>query len=326
MRSGLIDGVKSAALLLALLSPLLAEADDFPADMPTNPHGQSPNPDSASKSAKPRQAVMLPPPSDYHVDVKQVIGNENPFSAEDIAQLRSALGETKRAAATGPVEPPRPVTGTITANLAPGATPIVVRTSIGYGASISFIDSTGAPWPIDSPPHNFAPLNFKVLGMPSVSDKSLGSVITITALSAYQSGSLSVLLKNIPFPIPITLVSGQKEVDSRLDIRIPMPGPNAAASDKGDSTPGLNSALLPFLNGMPPDTAKQVKSSSPDVLAWMEGDVLVIKTGSLLLAPAYKDSVRSADGMAVYSIQRTPVVTLSDKGAVRRVSLELTNE
>jgi intracellular multiplication protein IcmK len=48
---------------------------------------------------------------------------------------------------------------------------------------------------------------------------------------------------------------------------------------------------------------------------------MYVRSPYSLLSPAWNSSVRSADGMNVYSLEYTPVLLLSDKGKMVRAYL-----
>ncbi len=105
-----------------------------------------------------------------------------------------------------------------TVDLSPGAPPPIVRVS-NLGATVNFIDNTGAPWDIVEV-NNMAKGRFEVL-KPVTTIPS----ITITADGDYVEGDVAVFLKDLPFPIVVKMVAGQQETDYRLDVRIPRRGP-----------------------------------------------------------------------------------------------------
>lgn len=299
---------------------LSAVAADFPPPpaKPTKNQSIQAAVEKQPAASNAREAVMLPQPG--LPNPMEVVTEENPFSPEDIRNIRTLLEGVKREASQPPVPPARPSSSVVTVDLSPGALPILVRTTLGQGAAISFIDATGAPWPIDAPPHNFSPKDFDIKGMPG-EGAGLGSVITVSPLSSYRTGSFSVLLKGLSSPLAFTLMAGQPVVDSRIDVRIPKAGPNAQPVVSADRRPALSPDLVGFLNGGPPATAKSLKTDNNGTHAWEYNGEVVVRSADLLIAPAYRDMSRSADGMAVYVVPETPVLTLSRGGEIYRVRI-----
>lgn len=86
----------------------------------------------------------------------------------------------------------------------------------------------------------------------------------IQATSLYNVGNLAVQLRGLETPVMVTLISGQKAVDYRIDLRVPGNGPNAKAL-LGRSLPqSADPALLNILEGVPPagNTALKISGVS----------------------------------------------------------------
>ena len=73
-----------------------------------------------------------------------------PLSPEEIKELRRAFNSTQKASAFVQDVPAKPVSSTVMVDISPGASPPVVRLSSGFVSSLVFLDSTGAPWPIQA--------------------------------------------------------------------------------------------------------------------------------------------------------------------------------
>lgn len=56
-------------------------------------------------------------------------------------------------------------------------------------------------------------------------------------------------------------------------------------------------------------------------MAWQtSGTTMVVRTSALVLSPAWKRRQGSSDGVFVYEIPLTPVVSISEGGEVRQVA------
>src|SRR5260363_21568 len=171
------------------------------------------------------------------------------------------------------------------------------------GAAVTFIDRTGAPWDIIEV-NNMAPQRFEVLKpVPSV------PTMTITAQGDYVEGDVAVFLKDLPYPVVIKMVAGQRETDYRLDLRIPKTGPNAQPAITTETAIGLPSATLQSpLEGIEPPQAKpiRIRNAPANMKAWLIGNApasrIVLRTSLFLNNPAYYGSLTSADGTHVYEI------------------------
>jgi intracellular multiplication protein IcmK len=253
------------------------------------------------------------------VNYDTAVGNYMPLTPEQIKVLRGRLDKTKRAAAASPTVPPKPVYSVKTVDLSPGAPPPIVRVS-NLGAAVTFIDATGAPWDLLEV-NNMSSERFDV-----VHPVAAVPAITITPKGDYVEGDVAVFLKDLPFPVVIKMIAGQKETDYRLDIRVPRRGPNAVQPIQGVSAIDLPKASLQsLLDGIDTPDAKplRIDSGPTGMQAWIVGDHIVLRTSLFLNNPAYTGSLTSADGTHVYEIPKTPVVTVSENGALRNVIFDL---
>ncbi|WP_042688268.1 DotH/IcmK family type IV secretion protein, partial [Candidatus Glomeribacter gigasporarum] len=151
----------------------------------------------------------------------------------------------------------------------------------------------------------------------------------ITAQGDYVEGDVAVFLKDLPYPVVIKMVAGQRETDYRLDLRIPKTGPNAQPAITTETAIGLPSATLQsLLEGIEPPQAKpiRIRNAPANMKAWLIGNApasrIVLRTSLFLNNPAYYGSLTSADGTHVYEIPQTPVVTVSENGALRNLFLD----
>lgn len=295
----------------------------------TGAAAQAPNGTGAAGSAttgngnvysNPNAPRPLPPLVDQAgVNYDTAVNQLTPLTADQIRALRKRIDQAKRAAATNPRTPSKPVSSSITVDLSPGAPPPIVRVS-NLGATVNFIDSTGAPWDILEV-NNMARGRFEVLKpVPSIPS------LTITANGDYVEGDVAVFLKDLQFPVVVKMIAGQRETDYRLDIRIPRRGPNAIAPVRGTAAIDLpKDYMQALLDGTEAANAKpiRIENGSTGMKAWAVGDHIVLRTNQTLINPAYFGMLSAADGTRVYEIPQTPVVTISTNGAARNVILEL---
>ncbi|PIJ52207.1 hypothetical protein BOM23_22435, partial [Erwinia sp. OLMDLW33] len=108
----------------------------------------------ASTAAGPLPGQALPPPVSVSYDQAQA--TLAPLTPDEIRQLRAQQTEQSRALATpGITAVPRISAQTV--SLQPGASLPLVRTAVNWPATVSFIDSTGAPWKILGDPVSGSP-------------------------------------------------------------------------------------------------------------------------------------------------------------------------
>lgn len=239
-----------------------------------------------------------------------------PLTPEQVVRLRQLIDVSQRAAAVPANVPPKPVSSTLIVNLAPGTTPPAIRLSQGYVSSLVFVDSAGAPWPIDS---------FDV-GDPKASNiqwDPKSNVLLMQAVSPYSDSNLVVKLTGLPTPVTLELVSGQRVVDYRVDIHVSGIGPNTKDMPTGVTLPdSANQLLLNVLDGVAPPGSKLLTVSGGDCQAWLLGSRMYLRTRFTVLSPGWIGKMVSPDGMNAYEIQRTSSVLVSRYGEPIELKIE----
>lgn len=239
-----------------------------------------------------------------------------PLDPNKIRTLRKLFNSAQQAASEHPGVPPRPTSSSVLVNLAPGATPPIIRLSAGFVTSLVFIDATGAPWPIAAWDLG-DPRSYNI----QWDKKGVTNTLMIQAITAFKSGNLAVILKGMHTPIMLTLLPGQRSVDYRVDLRLPGLGPNAATTVSSLPT-AENVILLNILNGVPPAGANKLRISGGDAEVWLIGDRLFLRTRLTILSPGWISTMSSADGLHAYEIQRTPLMLASFHGKMVKLVVE----
>jgi len=241
-----------------------------------------------------------------------------PMSPEEIRKTLDTF-EVSRKAAETPITDPVPIVRIETVSLDPTQVPPIIRTSPGRVTTLTLLDSTGAPWPIQDV--SWAG-EFQV-----TPPEEGGNVVRITPKTAHRMGNISMRLVDLGTVVTFTLNTGMDVVDYRLDVRIPRPGPLAKVPliEHGGlkSVVGTDENLVQILDGTAPSGAEKLKVEGTDgrSSAWRVSGRMYLRTPLTLLSPAWSSSVASADGMNVYVLNNTPVVLLSDEGRVVRASI-----
>lgn len=238
-----------------------------------------------------------------------------PMSPEQIKRLRELFNQTQAAAVTTPGTPPRPTISSQYVKLEPGATPTVIRLAEGYVTTLAFLDSTGQPWPVD---------NYDI-GNPqafNIQWDKKSNLLMIQATSLYNVGNLAVQLRGLETPVMVTLISGQKAVDYRIDLRIPGNGPNAKALLGRNLPQSANPALLNILEGVPPAGNTALKISGGLAQVWLVGDHLYVRTRLTLISPAWIATMSSPDGMKAYEMPKTPLILGFEDGQSIQLKVE----
>lgn len=277
---------------------------------------------SATPSAGPLPGQALPPPVSVSYDQAQA--TIAPLTPDEIRRLRAEQTEQTRALSTpGITAVPRITAQTV--SLQPGASLPLVRTAVNWPATVSFIDSTGAPWKILGDPVSGSP-DIDVKWIPGM------SFMVITAKRDYVNTLVTVGLEGLPVPLQISVMSGEADtakktwtVDARLDLRIPRRGPGAAPDAPGPSRIGLHDDVLQaFLDGVPPSGAKRLKAtgSVPDTAVWQQGDDLYIRSRADI-RDEFDTTLSSADGTHLWKLPLTPRVAFSVDGHTEALSIAL---
>jgi intracellular multiplication protein IcmK len=303
------------------LRQLLAQASAQPAPggaALTTKSENAENQPEASQDASSQQAPTVTtkePPDMYEEAFSNVLDQMLPMTPQQIAHLRQAFNEAQRAAATPAGTPPKPTSSSVVVNLAPQATPPVIRLQAGYITSLVFMDSTGQPWPIAA----------YSLGDPTAFniqwDKK-GNTLLVQSVTFYKRSNLAVILKGLNTPVMLTLLPGQEAVDYRVDLRVPGLGPNAMFMQSGVPE-GVNPILIDVLNGIPPKNSKTLRVSREDCQAWLLNKTLFLRTNLDVISPAWRSVMTSMDGTHAYELQPAPVILVIEHGKDKIITLTI---
>ncbi len=236
-------------------------------------------------------------------------------------QIRKVLGTFKesREASETPVATPVPRVTVQTVSLDPSQVPPVIKTSPGRVTTLTILDETGSPWPIQ---------DVSWAGKFEVTPPEEGGhVVRVTPQTAHGIGNVSIRLVDLITPITFTLQTGLDEVDYRFDARIPKQGPLAKTPliEYGGlkAVTGTDENLVQILDGTPPNSSEKLKIEGVDgrTNVWRVSGRIYLRTPLTLLSPTWNSSVTSADGMNVYVLNDTPVILLSDEGRMVRAHI-----
>ncbi len=238
-----------------------------------------------------------------------------PLKPEEITQMLRLFNTTREVGETAERPIPTPEVKVATISLDPSVTPEVIQTSAGYVTSLTILDVSGQPWPVQDV--SWAG-SFEV-----VPPESKGHVIRITPMSAHGVGNMSIRLVGMKTPVTFSLMTGFDRVHYRFDARMPEYGPNATIPIIGTSITAGDALLTSVLDGTPPKEARRLQVSGVDgrTSVWKVSGGVYVRTPFTLLSPGWKQSASSSDGMKVYSIGESPVLLLSDGGNMVRAAI-----
>jgi intracellular multiplication protein IcmK len=280
------------------------------------------------------------PGSDPGLDDPAYVGartNAIPLTPDMIEDLKRRFNAAQGAKSgnDGTSYPASPLTRSVAVTLGPGGIPTMVETVPGYPTAITFLDSTGQPWPIawdtnGLPVNGGGPPASNSAGAqgPAV-DAAAGlhvsvpfngsNVLQIQPNSQYLRGGILVTLQNAPKPLAFVIVSGRGRYDALMTMKVSGRGPHAKEDiiTRPDTPETAAPYLTAMLDGVPPASAVplSVEGVSADaVRAWQMGDRDYIRTSYTLLSPEWVASEDGSDGTTIYAIPQSPVVLLSANG------------
>ncbi len=241
-----------------------------------------------------------------------------PMSPDEVTRYRRE-SEGVRRATVAPLGAVRPVTRSIRLSLKPGEQTPVVHVKPGSVSSLTFSDITGAPWPVLS----------VVTGNPSAyvaqsaGEEGKTNIIVVSAIQDYYPSNMLVTLVGHPVPVSIALSPEGNDLDYRVDVAVMNRGPNASQDVVGVSNmaPTNDLTMVKFLDGVPPDGARRMGTTSSEVEAWKFEDVLYIRTRGDVLSPAYTARTSNVSGVHVFTMAESPVVIVSTDGRLANVRL-----
>jgi intracellular multiplication protein IcmK len=241
-----------------------------------------------------------------------------PLKPAEIRRMLELYDETKQASETPVYPTPEPESSFQGISLDPGAKPLVVKTAMGNVTTISIVDLTGQPWPIQ---------DLTWAGDFQIEQPESGShMLRIIPTSEFATGNVSMRLLGLNPPVIFSLKAERKTVHVRLDVQIPEIGPNGVlppmdtpvSTKAGDDF--MTSVLVGVVKGK---DSEQLKVDGIDgrTTVISKGGMIYVRTPYTMLSPAWSSSVQSGDGTKVYALNFSPVILLSDKGKMVRAYL-----
>lgn len=215
---------------------------------------------------------------------------------------------------------PTPEITVQTISMEPGTAPPVIKLSPGHVTSLTMLDMTGQPWPVQDVSWGG---NFEI-----ISPNEGGHVIRISPMGAHEVGNMSVQMIGLKTPVTFMLQTQLEVVQYRFDAMIPEYGPMAKPPLIENGAPtleaGSDKTLMRILDGTPPAGAKKMMVSGVDgrTSVYTVGGITYLRTPLTLLSPGWDASVKSADGMTVYAVHHSPVMLLSDRGRMVRAVVQ----
>lgn len=239
-----------------------------------------------------------------------------PLSSADIGLLKGAL-KREQEALHGPVPEGRAVS--VQVSLDPGALFPVIHLVPGIATTITVVDATGAPWPLD----DVIVGNAKAF---PVRRMNTPNGLVVEPKNNVGWTSLSLVLRGRGTPAVLKLVDSDTLSDTRVTARIEGRGPNAVVPVLQEPRPVVSSRILAYLDGIPPASARSVPvRGTADMEAWREGNRLFVRTHMDILAPAWTETVSGPNGMKLFVFPPVSVITAAGEDG-NMVTVELGEE
>lgn len=219
-------------------------------------------------------------------------------------QLESAMATNK-----GPLVQGRSIV--LPVSLAPGELPPTIRLAFGYMTAITFVDSSGAPWPITSDalgnPAQFAPV---------VPKGGKSNILLMRPNVPGASTNIAVMLKGLDTPVVFPVTSTLQHADYRVTVRIDRMGPDAVPPTflPGPDEQTASKSLMAALDGVAPSAAHTlIVSGVNHVQAWRSGNTMYVRSRATLVSPSWSGQA-SGDGYTAYQMPYAPALLFSSDG------------
>lgn len=291
------------------------------ANPPNSANAANPAVPVSMPSGRPAAPMPSPLPSPVVDRVQNALEQAVPLTPTEVTRLMGELYERQRAGqqnVTG-IPAAKPITSVEVLDLSPGAVPPVIRVALGQGAVLSFNDSAGRPWPI------LDNMNFN---QRAYEGKLIGPHLYSVTLKSREPANLTIVLKDLARPIVITALPATDETDYLKEYTVPrfvdgLPPASVAASSR-EGTLSFNAPeLINYLYRTPPKSARALTVAGlPGVMAWqISAEKMVVRTAGQVVIPAFSRRHSGTDGITVFELPLSPVVSITESGALHRISL-----
>ena len=263
-----------------------------------------------SRRRRPKPHEARRPPS--RPTRRRRFGKRLQLTPDEIRALKAQAAGVGQALAIPPGAPPRPLTSSVPVKLSPGHAPPTLFLASGMVANATFLDSTGAAWPVErwSVSHQGGQAN-------TFAVTELGvNILSISSAKLFAVGNIAIKFKDLDTPVAITLAQGaSRVVDYNKEFQLPGRGPLAKAAAAAPAIPlEIEPEMYDFLDGIPPAEAQAKQLMGASGTVWLYHKMYYLKTTATLISPAWQHRADASDGTTVYQLAPIPVLVLSDRG------------
>lgn len=209
-------------------------------------------------------------------------------------------------------------------SLKPGSAIPVLEFFPGNVSVVTFLDSTGAPWPVLS----YVVGNGEAFAVQRAGGETAAAanILMITPTKQFADTSLAVTLEpETPIVVKLKVSPNVTKPDYLVTFRADAEGPRAssvyAAPEKNSL---VDESMLSFLDGVAPEGASLLRSSDKSVEAWEMNGNYYVRTGVQMLWPAFRRVVKSSGASEtwLYEMPKVNSVVLGTGSAPKTVTFD----
>lgn len=248
---------------------------------------------------------------------------KNMFTPKDIIRKVKARESEDQQVRNEPVFDVQPIIRSVSMTLRPNEQPPVIHLQYGDMTALTFADVTGAPWYISR-----VDTDENAYSVPDhdSSSSTKSNILTLAPKTRFSKGrNLIVYLEHSAVPVILSLDTGYSpKVDFRVDVAVMKRGPNARSDFSMEGLSATNDDVMQaFIDGLPPEHAKKLKTTSPQVEAWKFNHLTYIRTNLSMKSPMWRaHSNSNISGIRVYVVaDNISNIIVSDNGRLNPVML-----
>lgn len=209
-------------------------------------------------------------------------------------------------------------------SLKPGSPIPVLELFPGNVSVVTFLDSTGAPWPVLS----FVVGNGEAFSVQRAGGETAAAanILMVTPTKQFADTSLAVTLEpETPIVVRLKVSPNIQKPDYLVTFRADAEGPRASVMySSPEKNNFVDERMLSFLDGIAPEGATILRASDKSVEAWEMGGNYYLRTNTQMLWPAFKRVVKSSGAHEtwLYEMSKVNSVVLGTGNSPRTVTLD----
>ena len=263
--------------------------------------------------------------------------------AHIIRMVQEAQGAANFPGRDGRMPRPAPRLLSVTQEISRSA-PETLHLAYGVVSPITFVDAKGAPWPIASVAYD--PRLFAQDGTGCGQDAAMGASQVAAAAGSDRPTSINLMpcrydtwgnilirLENVPYPIPLMVLSGQSEtVDIPVTVRVagnsPLTPVRVAPASTGPVRKGVGvaagpprapgapdtTALLHLFGAGTPPTGSQKLVATGGAQAWLYRERMYVRVQGELVSPQPVAAADAGSGFKIYEFLRPASRLVAERG------------